>query len=277
MINESDLFIDEPDKKALLRETFNIVADGYDALRFFPKSARLLAEQLGLRGDEHVLDVATGTGHAALAISRLLPRGHVTGVDFAAGMIEQARRKASALNITNIDFIKMDMQSLNFPERSFDAVTCAFAIFFADDIETQLSQLAAVVRPGGKIAISGFQKTLFRPLIELFFQRLNSYGIETPEPDWMRIATESRCRQLFKAAGISNVEVKMGNVGYFIDSADEWWKVIWNAGFRRLVNRIPDKELGRFRLEHMEEIAALKTRDGIWLDIGVIYSVGTRP
>jgi ubiquinone/menaquinone biosynthesis C-methylase UbiE len=71
------------------RDTFDAVADGYDgrALRFFPDRAAHMAGRLRLRGDEEVLDVACGTGHASLALARLLPRGRVTAVDFAPAML----------------------------------------------------------------------------------------------------------------------------------------------------------------------------------------------
>ncbi|MHB8793418.1 MAG: class I SAM-dependent methyltransferase [Thermoleophilia bacterium] len=271
--------MDDRSKKALLKETFETVADGYDnkALRFFPNSAILLAEHLGLRGDEHVLDVATGTGHAAFAIARHLPQGRVTGVDFAAGMLEQASRKAASLNVSNVEFLEMDMQSLDIPEGTFDAATCSFGIFFVDDMEAQLGHIAATVRSGGKIAISGFQEKLFHPLVDLFNQRLKSYGIEPPEPGWKRIASESGCRQLFESAGINNVLVELEDVGYFLDRADEWWDVIWNAGLRRIVSRLSDKDLERFRKEHLEEVEALRTEEGIMLHVDVIYAIGIKP
>src|SRR5574337_695825 len=98
--------MDEQQRKAMLKETFNTVSGGYDggALRFFPESAKHMASILRMHGDEHVLDVACGTGHAALAIGRMLPRGRVTAVDFSSGMLEQARRKAASLNVDNVEF-----------------------------------------------------------------------------------------------------------------------------------------------------------------------------
>jgi ubiquinone/menaquinone biosynthesis C-methylase UbiE len=68
--------VDEQELKEKLRETFNTIAEGYDkpALRFFTESAKRLLGYLKLMGDEHVLDVGTVTGHAAIAIAGLCSR-----------------------------------------------------------------------------------------------------------------------------------------------------------------------------------------------------------
>src|SRR5512147_2911626 len=103
--------MDEQQLKTMVKETFDVVSASYDSreLRFFPESAKNMAGLLSLRGDEHVLDVACGTGNAALAIAPRLPRGRVTAADFSSGMLEQARRKAGMLGLANIEFLERDM------------------------------------------------------------------------------------------------------------------------------------------------------------------------
>ena len=73
------------------------------------------------------------------------------------------------------------------------------------------------------------------------------------------------------------MRVEPANVGYYLDNAEAWWDVVWNAGFRRLISQLPHQDQDRFRREHLEEVAALATRDGIWLDVGILISVGTKP
>ena len=265
--------------KTLVQNTFNAVADAYDdpTLRFFPACARRLADLLDLRGDERVLDVATGTGHVALELAGRLPRGHATGVDFSAGMLAQARKKAAARGVANVDFAEMDMLDLRFAGQPFDAALCSFGIFFVEDMETALSQIASKVRPGGRVAFSSFQLDYFRPLRPLLLDQLAARGIVLPPQPWERIATEAGCRALCAAAGLRDVRIEARNVGYFLADETEWWRVVWNAGFRRLVGQLPPADLERFREEHLREIAALKTKAGLWLDVGVIFSLGEKP
>lgn len=264
--------------KAVLRDTFNTVAKAYDdpGLRFFPACARHLADLLDLRGDEHILDVATGTGHAALELAARLPRGRVTGVDFAAGMLAQARRKAAARNLANVDFTEMDLQDLRFNDRTFDAALCAFGIFFVEDMEAALAHIAAKVRPDGTVALCTFQLDYFRPLRQLLLDRLAARNITLPAQSWERIASAAGCRALFATAGLHDIHCETRNMGYFLTDENEWWNVVWNAGFRRLVSQLPAADLPRFRADHLREVAALKTQDGLWLDIGVLYATGMR-
>jgi ubiquinone/menaquinone biosynthesis C-methylase UbiE len=262
----------------ILKETFNTVSAGYDnrALRFFSMSAEHMASILGLRGDENVLDVACGTGHASLVIARTLPSVRVTAVDLSPGMLEQARKKAAAIGIRNVEFLERDMQDLGFPAGVFDAAVCAFGIFFVEDMDAQLSHIVAAIKPGGRIMITSFLETYFHPLKDLMVKRLETYGVQIPPQAWKRIASEPGCRQFFEKAGLTNIRVEQKNVGYYLESVDEWWDIVWNAGYRRLVARLSAQEQERFKQEHLMEIAALRTDKGIWLDVGVLYTVGTK-
>jgi len=271
--------MDERQKMTLLKETFDTVSGGYDdkALRFFSNSAQNLASILKLRGGEHVLDVACGTGHASLAMAGMLPNGRVTSTDFSPGMLSQARRKAKERNITNIEFIEMDMQRLEFPDNSFDAAVCAFGIFFVEDMETQLAHIASKVRPDGEIAITSFQENYFSPLKELFYGRLAAFGVQSPPQTWKRIAHEDACRDLFAKAGLNRIDVEARNVGYYLNSAEDWWSIVWNAGLRRMVNQLPEQDRKKFKHEHLQEVDARRTGEGIWLDVGVLYTIGAKP
>jgi ubiquinone/menaquinone biosynthesis C-methylase UbiE len=271
--------MDEQQLKALLKETFDSVSGGYDsgALRFFPASAEHMAGSLGLRGDEHVLDVACGTGHASLAISKILKKGRVTAVDFSPGMLDQARNKASALNIGNIEFLERDMQNLGFPIGLFDIAVCAFGIFFVEDMDAQLAHIVSAVRPGGRIMISCFEESYFYPLKEMFFTRIEANGVPSHPQAWRRIANEAGSKELFHKAGLRDINVHKKNVGYNLRSADDWWEIVWNAGLRRMVTRLTAEDQERFKREHLQEVEALRTKEGIWLDVGVLYTVGTKP
>ncbi len=271
--------MDAESRKTKMIESFNTVSSGYDnrSLRFFSESARHMARYLDSPDIGRVVDVATGTGNLALEIARSYPDKQVTGIDFSPGMLAQARLKAEAEGIGNAEFLEMDMDAIALPDGRFDAAVCAFGIFFAEDMAGQLRHIAKKVKPGGMVVICSFYEDSFQPLVELLSARLEKYGIERPSLRWKQIATEEKCRTLFRDAGMEKIQVERKELGYFLKDSSQWWDVVWNAGFRRQVGQLAPEDLKRFTGEHLEEIEGLRTQDGIWLNVNVLYASGVRP
>jgi ubiquinone/menaquinone biosynthesis C-methylase UbiE len=257
----------------LIQQTFDTVAAGYDspALRFFVHSAAHLVDRLGLRGNEHVLDVACGTGNVSLALARRLPQGRVTAVDFSTAMLAHARAKAAVEGLGHVDWVEGDMQALPW-RRHFDVAVCAFGIFFVEDMVSQLRQIAGTVKPGGRVIITNFARDYMQPMRSLLVERVRRAGVEPPPQTWLRIADVDGCKQLFADAGLTNAEVEQHDVGYALASADEWWQIVWNAGFRRLVSRVPTTEQEGLKTDHLAEVDALRTPAGIPMPVPVLFT-----
>lgn len=111
-----------------------------------------------VRPGERVLDVATGTGHAALAAAR---RGaHTTGIDYVPELVAIAGHRAAA-EVLDVDFMEGDAENLPFPDASFDVVLSAIGVMFTADHERAASELVRVTRPGGRIALASWTPTGF--------------------------------------------------------------------------------------------------------------------
>src|SRR3954451_7727712 len=107
------------------------------------------------------LDVATGTGGRAIELRR---RGaDVVGVDFSEGMLEIARKKAP-----EIEFRTGNALALDFPDNEFDAATVGFGARNFDDLDRGLSEMARVVRPGGKVVVLEITNPQKPPLSTFF-------------------------------------------------------------------------------------------------------------
>ena len=265
--------------KKLYKKTFNTVCDGYGhlSMRFFSKSAKQVLSYLNLDGNEHILDVATGTGYVAFAIAKELPGVQISGIDFSEGMLAQAFKNKSEQGIENVTFVEMDMQAITYPDNYFDVAVSAFSIFFIDDMKKQLIHMAEKVKDGGLILTTTFYDNAFVPLVNLFIDRLKTYGVDVPNLGWKRVATKEQCAALFKEAGLRNVKCEQKPCGYYLGDASDWWYIIWNAGFRGLVNQLSQNDLVKFKTEHLAEVEELKTDQGIWLEISTLYTVGEKP
>jgi SAM-dependent methyltransferase len=105
----------------------------------------------GVRAGERLLDLATGTGNAALAAAR--EGAATTGIDVAPRLIEVARHRAAS-NRLDASFVVGDLHELPFESGSFDCVVSVFGIIFAADPELAVAELMRVLAPGGRGLIS---------------------------------------------------------------------------------------------------------------------------
>ncbi|MEX2540003.1 MAG: class I SAM-dependent methyltransferase [Actinomycetota bacterium] len=109
-----------------------------------------LCDAVDVRPGSKVLDVATGTGHVALAAARRFC--DTTGVDYVPALIEVARRRAEAEGL-EVSFEEGDAEALRFEDGSFDYVVSAIGVMFTADHPKAASELVRVCRPGGKVGM----------------------------------------------------------------------------------------------------------------------------
>ncbi len=122
-----------------------------------PVSETLVAAA-GIRPSASVLDVATGTGHAALAAARQGAR--VTGIDYVPELLGIAQARAAAEHL-DVELIEAPAEDLPFPDASFDVVVSAIGVMFAADHAGAAAELVRVTKPGGRIALASWTSTGF--------------------------------------------------------------------------------------------------------------------
>jgi SAM-dependent methyltransferase len=110
-----------------------------------------LCDAADLQAGWRVLDVATGSGNAALAAARC--GCEVVGVDYVPALLERGRRRAEAEGL-EVELLEADAEDLPFPDGSFDAVLSAFGSMFAPNHARAVDELTRVCRPGGRIGLA---------------------------------------------------------------------------------------------------------------------------
>lgn len=163
--------------------------------------AEHLCETAELQAGWRVLDVATGSGNAALAAAR---RGcEAVGVDYVPALLDRARLRAAAEHL-DAEFLEGDAEDLPFPASSFDAVTSIYGVMFAPNHQRAAEELTRVCRPGGRIALASWTPDGF---IGETFRLFSRYlpppaGLEPPA----RWGDDAYLRDLFgdRAASIAS-------------------------------------------------------------------------
>ena len=110
---------------------------------------------LDLSGDEHVLEIGFGPGMGVQLLVAALPGGHVAGVDPSPLMVRQAgRRNAAAVGAGVVDLHEGVATDLPFTDVAFDAVCSANSLQLWGDLEVAFAEIARVLVPGGRLALS---------------------------------------------------------------------------------------------------------------------------
>lgn len=118
--------------------------------------AHLLAAVEGHAG-RRWLDVATGTGE--IAVRAALDGATVTGLDLAPALIASARGRAAGAGV-EVQFDLGDAENLPYDDGSFDIVTSSFGVMFAPDHAAVAAELARVTRPGGRLALVNWHRSI---------------------------------------------------------------------------------------------------------------------
>jgi arsenite methyltransferase len=108
-----------------------------------------------LHPGETVLDLGSGGGiDVLLSARRVGPTGTVYGLDMTDEMLALAQQNAQAAGATNVHFLKGYMESIPLPAESVDVVISNCVVNLSPDKPTVLSEIARVLRPGGRLGIS---------------------------------------------------------------------------------------------------------------------------
>ena len=112
-----------------------------------------LVDHVGVGPTERVLDVATGTGHVALAAARRSAES--VGIDYVPALLDIARRRADAEDLV-VELAEADAEHLPYEDGSFDVVLSAIGVMFAADHDAAGRELVRVTRPGGRIGLASW-------------------------------------------------------------------------------------------------------------------------
>jgi SAM-dependent methyltransferase len=185
--------------KQMTRRTW--AGGDYDAVahRSLWRVGERIVQRVGVGAGEDVLDVACGTGNAAVRAAQA--GGRVVGVDITPELFEAGRRNAADAGVT-VDWREGDAEALPFEDASFDVVLSVFGCMFAPRHEVAASELVRVLRPGGRLAVAAWTP---EGSVGQMFRALGSF-LPPPPPfaqPPLLWGSEEHVRRLFGGTGLA--------------------------------------------------------------------------
>lgn len=199
-------------------------ADDYH--RFFEPITSHVVEPLldaaRVGSTSRVLDVATGPGYVA---ARAAARGvSVVGVDIAEHMV----RLAASLH-PEIEFRQADAESLPFDDGSFDAVVANFLVPHLARPERAAAELARVLTPGGRLALTAWDAPERTRLIGVLLDAVELAGANPPPdlppgPPFFRFSADDAFADLLHQPGLGEIEIWTLAFTQRLSGPDELWR-----------------------------------------------------
>jgi ubiquinone/menaquinone biosynthesis C-methylase UbiE len=263
--------------KASIAAVFGRAAPAYERAGppFFGIVARRLVTLARLPAGARVLDVATGAGAALFeAVRRVGPAGSVVGVDLAAPMVTEARRRGRQARIGTATLAVMDAEALGFRAAVFDAALCASALYLLPNPGAALRGFRRVLRPGGTLAVAVFGADLD----ERWSWRGELLARLAPplEPLGRRF-DQASLWQALEEAGFRAVAVEVERLDVTYADAATWWASDWSHGERALLELMSEPALAAYRTAAFQAIQRCRERDGAlhWRP-EVVYALAER-
>lgn len=198
--------------------------------RFLEPVGDELIDILALKGNELVLDLASGTGEPGLSIAARVPQGRVILSDLSALTLQTAAERAGRRGLKNIETRVCDACMLPFESNTFDAISCRSGFMFLPDVLHAAKEMYRVLKPGGKIAVSVWNVAEKNPWMTTILQVIHmNKKLSDPAPsapEIFRCAEDGYLINLFIQGGFRNIQIGTVNTKLVLPSAEVYWEMM---------------------------------------------------
>jgi SAM-dependent methyltransferase len=186
-----------------------------------------MIEQLGLQPGQRVLELAAGPGDTGFLAAELIqPGGTLVCTDAAEAMLEVARARAGELGIANVEFLRLELEWIDLPTASVDAILCRWGIMLSVDPAAAMGETRRVLRPGGRLALAVWDDSSRNPWATIPGRALLNLGHADPPdpnaPGMFALAEPGRLQDMLESAGFVDVLVQAVELDRTHESLDDY-------------------------------------------------------
>ncbi len=245
-------------------------------MNFLQPMGDAIIAALNIVEDDHVLDIACGTGEPGLTIALLAHKGKVTGTDLANEMLEIAGENARNKKISNYETMVADVCELPFSNASFEKISCRMGFMFFPDMQLACDEMYRVLKQGGKMATSVWAAPDQNAWITNIMATINKTMQPAPPPPgapgMFRCAAPGMLKAMLEKAGFTNVKEQevRGKLAY--DDFDQMWEMM-NEVAAPVVGALSKADAGtqqKIKNEVRENSKKYATGKGLEFDFGAL-------
>jgi SAM-dependent methyltransferase len=252
--------VSDPGRQMWATRTASFARDGAPKTQLY---AEALVDLVAPVPGAQVLDIATGTGVAAIAAAkRVGPGGKVVATDFVAEWAPYVEESAREAGVANVTFEVMSAEALAFPDAAFDVVLCQFGLMFVPDKLLALREMLRVLKPGGTLGLAVWSVA---ERVGIFTVG-NVIGAALPPPPGppppspLNLGEPGLIGRLVTEAGFREVAAQPFTLSFDIPSAEAEWER-WTGDLSNpMAARVMDLPDDEREAIHSQVIAALEAQ-----------------
>jgi SAM-dependent methyltransferase len=201
--------------------SFDVAASTYT--RFMGRYSEPLAEtfvaSLEVRAGQRALDVGAGPGALTAALAQRLGPGSVTAVEPSASFVSALRAR-----LPEVDVRQARAEDLPFPDGEFDLAIAQLVVHFMRDPTAGIREMARVTRAGGLVSASVWDHAGGRGPLTTFWQAVRDLDPTAPDESHLPGARAGHLVELFRKAGLDQVNETTLTVHATFADAETWWE-----------------------------------------------------
>ena len=236
---------------------------------------RLMIDAVGPAPGDEVLELACGAGGLGLAIAdQVAPGGRVILSDAAPEMVaiaaaRAARRGKGGAASAEMHAQVVDLEQIDLPDASFDIVLCREGLMFALDPAHAASEIARVLRPGGRVALAVWGPRSRNPWLGVLADAVQEHtGSPVPPPGVpgpFSLGADGALASTLAGAGLEQVVVEEVAVPTHDASFEDYWQLRTDlAGpLKRLLEGLPPQDRAAIQQTVRTRLSPYQTSEGL--------------
>jgi enediyne biosynthesis protein CalE5 len=174
------------------------------------------------------VDIATGIGEPAItAANQVGNSGRVLATDISPQMLSLAKQRAVSLGLQDvIEFREGDVETIDLPSSTFDAVLCRWGLMFLPDLNAGLTNIYRSLVEGGQFAAAVWaspdQDTLIATTLNIVMKETDSKPPPPGTPGPFSLSDENSLKNSFMISGFKGLTIERMNVSFDFDSPEDF-------------------------------------------------------